>query len=78
MRIVGVRLSEAGPAFAGRLEEDGAQSTVLLLSDLQAFWSDPFAWASPDKETAVPGEHVFSRTSLTVSLRRPGIGRSRP
>lgn len=59
MRIVGVKLSEADPVFAGRLEEDGDQSTVLLLSDLQTFWSDPFAWLSPDKETAISDGRVF-------------------
>lgn len=59
MRIVGVKLSEADPVFAGRLEEDGDQSTVLLLSDLHAFWSDPFAWLSPDKETAISDGRVF-------------------
>lgn len=59
MRIVGVKLSEADPVFAGRLEEGGDQSTVLLLIELQAFWSDPFARMSPDKETAIPDGRVL-------------------
>lgn len=66
MRIVGVKLSEADPVFAGRLEEDGDQSTVLLLSDLQSFWSAPFVWVSPDKETAIPDGRVFPVQDVSI------------
>jgi 2-keto-4-pentenoate hydratase/2-oxohepta-3-ene-1,7-dioic acid hydratase in catechol pathway len=59
VRIVGVRLSEADPVFAGRLEDDADQSTVLLLTDLHTFWSAPFAWLFPDKEPAMPDGRVF-------------------
>jgi 2-keto-4-pentenoate hydratase/2-oxohepta-3-ene-1,7-dioic acid hydratase in catechol pathway len=56
VKIVGVKLSEAEPVFAGRLDEDGDQPTVLLLTDLQTFWSDPFYWVSTDKEATIPNK----------------------
>jgi 2-keto-4-pentenoate hydratase/2-oxohepta-3-ene-1,7-dioic acid hydratase in catechol pathway len=59
MRIVGVRLSEGDRIFAGRLEAKGGQTTVVPLTDLQTFWSDPFVWMFPDKEPAITDGRVF-------------------
>jgi 2-keto-4-pentenoate hydratase/2-oxohepta-3-ene-1,7-dioic acid hydratase in catechol pathway len=65
MRIVGVRTSEADPIYAGRLNGD-VPSKVLLLTDLRTFWSDPFVWMSPDRETAITDGRVFPMKDVRI------------
>lgn len=48
------------------MDEDGDQSTVLLLTDLQTFWSDPFAWLSPGKEEATPAGHALPVKDVSI------------